>query len=194
MYGDDGVLFDSSRTKMNRGGHSYTVGSNEQLKEGIPRPKGWDVALMQMKMGECALLTLQPEYAFGRLGVRNPPRPGYTVPPNVVVMYNIEIVEIGTAKENMTKNEKMNKGQEFATKGNDHFRGKEYEKAIAQYELALDILQTYPDVRHDLVKNPSMEIGVVQARREIVRYIYIFFFYFFFWIINDEPNLQSLHI
>ena len=111
MYGDDGVLFDSSRTKMNHGGHSYTVGSNEQLKEGIPRPKGWDIALMQMKMGECALLTLQPEYAFGRLGVRNPPRPGYTVPPNVIVTYNIEIVEIGTSKENMTKIEKMKKGQ-----------------------------------------------------------------------------------
>ena len=97
MYGDDGVLFDSSRKLMNSGGFSFKLGSSEPMKEGMLRPKGLDLAITQMHVGECALLTLQPEYAFGKLGVRQPPRPGHTVPPNTFVVYNVDVLECGKA-------------------------------------------------------------------------------------------------
>ena len=97
MYGDDGVLFDSSRKLMNSGGFSFKLGSTEPMKEGMLRPKGLDLAITQMHVGECALLTLQPEYAFGKLGVRQPPRPGHTVPPNTFVVYNVDVLECGKA-------------------------------------------------------------------------------------------------
>ena len=169
MHGDDGVLFDSSRKLMNSGGFSFKLGSSEPMKEGMLRPKGMDIALTNMKVGECALLTLQPEYAFGKLGVRQPPRPGHTVPPNTFVVYNIDLIECGKATENMTPMEKMNKSEEYVGKGTTHFKAKEYLKAIAQYELALGVLQSYPNVRHDVGGAVNMEPKVVRARREIVR-------------------------
>lgn len=149
-HGKDGVLFDSSRKLMNSGGYSFKLGSSAALKEGMLRPKGWDIALTTMQVGECALIDLTSEYAFGKLGVRQPPRPGYTVPPNVSVMYNLELVECGKSNENMTKEEKMECGNHHITNGNDMFAQKEYKKAIGQYELALQVLQTYPNVRHDV--------------------------------------------
>ena len=41
MQGSDGVLFDSSRKQMHAGGYSYTIGSRNSIKPGMPRPRGW---------------------------------------------------------------------------------------------------------------------------------------------------------
>ena len=150
MQGADGVLFDSSRKQMHAGGYAYTVGSTDSIKPGMPRPRGWDIAMMSMDVGECALITLAPEYAYGKAGIRQPPRPGYTVPPHVSVTYNIELVDVGTAKENMTPREKLDKGITLCGKGNVFFQDKAFAKARAQYELALEVLQTFPGVRHDM--------------------------------------------
>lgn len=150
MQGADGVLFDSSRKQMHAGGYAYTVGSTDSIKPGMPRPRGWDIAIMSMDVGECALITLAPEYAYGKAGIRQPPRPGYTVPPHVSVTYNIELVDVGTAKENMTPREKLDKGIALCGKGNGFFQDKAFAKARAQYELALEVLQTFPGVRHDM--------------------------------------------
>jgi FKBP-type peptidyl-prolyl cis-trans isomerase len=167
MYGKDGVLFDSSRKLVNSGGYSFKVGDSKPMKDGMIRPKGLDIAVKQMYVGECALVTIQSKYAFGQLGVRVPPRPSYTVPPNTYVVYNIDIIECGKAIENMTSDEKMKKAAEYTHQGTKHFKDKEYNKAIAIYELALNVLQEYPNIRHD--NNNNNTVDVINARREIVR-------------------------
>ena len=172
MHGKDGVLFDSSRKQMNAGGYSYTLGSTESIKDGMPRPRGWDIAMMSMNVGECSLITLSPDYAYGKHGVRQPPRPGFTVPPHVTVTYNIELVDYGKAKENMTPREKLDQGLMFCDKGNSFFASKEFAKSKAQYELALEVLQTFPGVRHDMPSpgdGDADETTNVEESREDIR-------------------------
>lgn len=50
---------------------------------------GLDRAVMTMKKGEVALLTIAPEYAFGSTGSTQDIA---AVPPNAVVTYEIELV------------------------------------------------------------------------------------------------------
>lgn len=48
--------------------------------------KGWDLAVATMKKGEEAVLTIQPEYGYGKSGA------GEKIPPNSVLEFTVKLV------------------------------------------------------------------------------------------------------
>ena len=74
----DGTVFDTSYDKDAR---RVVVGTGQTIK-------GFDIALMSMKLGERAEFTIAPEYAYGNCG--SPPG----IPNGSTVTFDIELLEI----------------------------------------------------------------------------------------------------
>ncbi|KAI8013268.1 Peptidyl-prolyl cis-trans isomerase FKBP62 [Camellia lanceoleosa] len=83
----------------------------EQVVEGL------DIAVMTMKKGEIALLTVAPEYAFGSSESHQELA---VVPPNSYVFYEVELVSFDKKKE----------------EGNTLFKAGKYARALKRYEKA----------------------------------------------------------
>ncbi|KAJ2060166.1 FK506-binding protein 2B [Coemansia sp. S146] len=80
---EDGTLFDTNITTKGRKPSSplvFKVGTDTVIR-------GWDEALMTMKKGEVASLTIQPEWAYGQRG--KPDR----IPPNATLKFEITLVQ-----------------------------------------------------------------------------------------------------
>lgn len=73
----DGTEFDSSRL---RGKFDFTLGTGSVIK-------AWDIGIRTMKKGEVAILTCQPEYAYGKQG--SPPK----IPGNATLIFEVELLE-----------------------------------------------------------------------------------------------------
>eukprot|EP00808_Paulinella_micropora_P008566 g62092.t1 len=73
----DGTKFDSSRDRD--GTFKFTIGKGEVIK-------GWDKGVATMKKGEKAMLTCQPEYAYGATG--SPP----SIPANATLQFEVELL------------------------------------------------------------------------------------------------------
>ena len=74
----DGTVFDSS-VKRGRP-FEFTVGVGNVIK-------GWDEGVSQMKIGQKAILTCPPEYAYGPKGI-----PG-AIPPNSTLIFEVELLD-----------------------------------------------------------------------------------------------------
>ena len=74
----NGNEFDSSHSRKRP--ISFVLGSGQVIK-------GWDMAISKMKVGEKAVLTIPPEYAYGDRGV-----PG-VIPPNQTLTFEVEIID-----------------------------------------------------------------------------------------------------
>ena len=75
----DGTRFDSSRDKDRP--FMFRLGAGDAMK-------GWDEGLIGMKVGGKRKLTIPPELGFGKQGV------GSVVPPNAVLFYEFELLEV----------------------------------------------------------------------------------------------------
>ncbi|XP_077558971.1 FK506-binding protein 59kD [Haemaphysalis longicornis] len=73
----DGTEFDSSRL---RGKFEFTLGTGHVIK-------AWDIGIRTMKAGEVAILTCQPEYAYGKQG--SPPK----IPADATLIFEVELLE-----------------------------------------------------------------------------------------------------
>lgn len=102
--------------------------------------EGLDMAVLDMKKGEKALVTIAPKYAFGDAGTEAFKVP---VPGGETVTYEISLIDIVKAKEvwDLSENEKMALAQEIKDKANAAFKAGKYERAIKLWRRAKQTVQ-----------------------------------------------------
>lgn len=81
---EDGTKFDSSRDRDEP--FVFELGLGRVIK-------GWDQGVATMKKGEVALLTCQPDYAYGASG--SPPK----IPPNATLNFEVELLSWQSVKD-----------------------------------------------------------------------------------------------
>ncbi|CAH9093931.1 unnamed protein product [Cuscuta europaea] len=96
---------------------------------------GLDKAVMTMKKGEVASLTIAPEYAFGSSETKQDLA---VVPPNSTVFYEVELVSFVKEKESwdMKNDEKIEAAIRKKEEGNALFKAGKYARASKRYEKA----------------------------------------------------------
>ncbi|KAL8106571.1 peptidyl-prolyl cis-trans isomerase FKBP62-like [Apium graveolens] len=101
---------------------------------------GLDKAVMAMKKGEVALLTIPPECAFGSSGSQQELA---LVPPNSTLYYEIELVSFVKDKESwdMNTEEKIEAAGKKKEEGNACFKAGKYAKASKRYEKAAKYIE-----------------------------------------------------
>jgi len=107
---------------------------DEQVIDGVDR------AVMTMKKGEVALLTIAPEYAFGSSESQQELA---VVPPNSTVSYEAELVSFDKEKESwdMNTQEKIEAAGKKKEEGNVLFKAGKYERASKRYEKAVKYIE-----------------------------------------------------
>ncbi|XP_040992667.1 peptidyl-prolyl cis-trans isomerase FKBP62 isoform X2 [Juglans microcarpa x Juglans regia] len=107
---------------------------DEQVIEGLDR------AVMTMKKGEIALLTVAPEYAFGSSQSQQELA---VVPPNSIVYYEVELVSFVKEKESwdMNTQEKIEAAGKKKEEGNLLFKAGKFAKASKRYEKAVKYIE-----------------------------------------------------
>ncbi|GER31411.1 peptidyl-prolyl cis-trans isomerase FKBP62 [Striga asiatica] len=106
----------------------------EQVIEGLDR------AVITMKKGEVALLTVAPEYAFGSSESKQELA---TVPANSTLYYEVELVSFVKEKESwdMNTEEKIEAAGKKKEEGNALFKAGKYVKASKRYEKAAKYIE-----------------------------------------------------
>ncbi|KHG01160.1 Peptidyl-prolyl cis-trans isomerase FKBP65 -like protein [Gossypium arboreum] len=101
---------------------------------------GLDQAVKTMKKGELALITIQPEYAFGSSESQQELA---VVPANSTVYYELEMVSFVKEKESwdMNAQEKIEAAGKKKEEGNALFKAGKYERASKRYEKAFRFIE-----------------------------------------------------
>ncbi|XP_030532634.2 peptidyl-prolyl cis-trans isomerase FKBP62-like [Rhodamnia argentea] len=101
---------------------------------------GLDRAVMNMKKGEVALLTVAPEYAFGSFESKQDLA---VIPPNSTVYYEVELVSFVKDKESwdMNTEEKIEAAGKKKEEGNVLFKAGKYARASKRYEKAVKYIE-----------------------------------------------------
>ncbi|KAK9288931.1 hypothetical protein L1049_017402 [Liquidambar formosana] len=106
----------------------------EQVIEGLDR------AVKTMKKGEVALVTIEPEYAFG---ASDSPQDLAIVPAYSTVYYEVEMFSFVKEKESweMNTQEKIEASGKKKEEGNALFKSGKYERASRRYEKAVKFIE-----------------------------------------------------
>jgi len=117
-------------------------------------PAGLDQAVTNMKKGEKALVTVKPEYAFGKEG-----RKDVQIPPNEIVQYEVELLEFDKEKGSweMNAQEKFEVAQKKKEEGNQLFSKNKYRRAIKKYEKATQLFE-YEEGLKDTEKETAKKL------------------------------------
>ncbi|KAL6900905.1 hypothetical protein ACP4OV_005581 [Aristida adscensionis] len=101
---------------------------------------GLDRAVLNMKKGEVALVTIPPEYAFGSAESKQDLA---VVPPNSTVIYEVELVSFVKDKESWDLNneEKIEAAGKKKEEGNALFKLGKYARASKRYEKAAKYIE-----------------------------------------------------
>ncbi|KAL7081773.1 hypothetical protein ACP275_14G059200 [Erythranthe tilingii] len=102
--------------------------------------EGLDKAVATMKKGEVAVLTIDPQYAFGSSESQQDLA---IVPPNSTVYYDVELVSFVKEKESwdMNTEEKIEAAGKKKEEGNSLFKAGKYAKASKRYEKAAKYIE-----------------------------------------------------
>ncbi|XP_028759704.1 70 kDa peptidyl-prolyl isomerase isoform X2 [Neltuma alba] len=133
----------------------------EQVIEGL------DQAVKNMKKGEIAWVTIQPEYAFGASGS---PQELAAVPPNSTVYYEVELISFEKEKESWELNttEKIDAAGRKKEEGNVYFKAGKYDRASKRYKKAMSAacmlkLKDYKEAVKLCTKVLELDSGNVKA-------------------------------
>ncbi|XP_024024201.1 peptidyl-prolyl cis-trans isomerase FKBP62 isoform X2 [Morus notabilis] len=109
---------------------------------------GLDTAVLTMKKGEVALLTIAPEYAFGSSESQQELA---VVPPNSTVYYEIELESFVKEKESwdMVAEEKVEAAGKKKEEGNALFKAGKYLRASKRYEKAVKYIEYDTNFREE---------------------------------------------
>ncbi|XP_066350948.1 70 kDa peptidyl-prolyl isomerase [Miscanthus floridulus] len=101
---------------------------------------GLDRAVLNMKKGEVALVTIPPEYAFGSTESKQDLA---VVPPNSTVVYEVELISFVKDKESWDLNneEKIEAAGKKKEEGNALFKLGKYARASKRYEKAAKYIE-----------------------------------------------------
>ncbi|KAH0471151.1 hypothetical protein IEQ34_000874 [Dendrobium chrysotoxum] len=102
--------------------------------------EGLDRAVLTMKNGEFALVTIPPEHAFGSTESKQDLA---VVPPNSTVVYEVELVSFVKDKESWDMNnaEKIEAAAKKKEEGNALFKVGKYAKASKRYEKGAKLIE-----------------------------------------------------
>jgi FK506-binding protein 4/5 len=95
---------------------------------------------MKMKKGEVALVTIDPEYAFGS---NESQQELAVVPPNSTVTYEVDLLTFDKERESwdMNTEEKIEAASKKKEEGNSKFKGGKYSLASKRYEKAVKFIE-----------------------------------------------------
>lgn len=121
--------------------------------------KGLDKAVMTMKKGEVARLTIGPKYAFG-----SQPKSAL-VPPNSTVLYEVELVSFAKGKKisDMNNKEKIEAALKKKEKGESLRLRREFARASKRFEKALKFMEndiSFSDEEKRYVKDLKVYIDL----------------------------------
>ena len=125
----DGSKFDSSRDRKKE--FEFTVGTGQVIK-------AWDLGFASMKIGEHAILTCRSDYAYGDRG--SPPK----IPGGATLLFDVELLGFEEKQKElweMNGDEKILEAEKHKQYGTEHFKAKQFEAAVKQYEDALGYLE-----------------------------------------------------
>lgn len=131
----------------------------EQVIEGL------DKAVMNMKKGEVALLSVAPEYAFG---LTESKQDLAVVPPNSTLQYEVELVSFEKEKESWDLNtqEKIEAAGKKKEEGNTLFKAGKYLRASKRYEKAAKYIEfdsSFNDEEKQLCKSLKVSCNLNNA-------------------------------
>ncbi|CAM8985168.1 unnamed protein product [Rhodiola kirilowii] len=127
-------------TIFTKKGHDEAEGLFEFKTDDEQVIDGLDKAVMKMKKGEVALVTVAPEYAFGSVESQQDLA---VVPPNSTVFYEVELVSFDKEKESwdMNTEEKIQAAGQKKEEGNVLFKAGKYARASKRYEKAAKYIE-----------------------------------------------------
>ncbi|CAN4090099.1 unnamed protein product [Withania somnifera] len=113
---DTGEVFDTTREDNTV--FSFEIGTGSVIK-------AWDVALRTMKVGEVAVITCKPEYAYGSAGF--PP----DIPPEATLVFKVELVACRPRKGSSVSSLKKQREMAAAAKEEEKKKREEAKAAAA---------------------------------------------------------------
>ena len=120
----DGTKFDSS---VDRGQPlKFALGQGDVIK-------GWDEGFASMKVGEQALLEIQPSYGYGESGA--PPK----IPGNATLQFEVELLGFEEKMKElweMSDQERVELAEKVKAEGTELFKNHSFKDAAAKYEKA----------------------------------------------------------
>jgi peptidylprolyl isomerase len=150
----DGTKFDSSRDKQRP--FAFTIG-----KDVI---EGWNLAVVTMRQGEKAKVTIAPEYAYGAKG--SPP----SIPAHATLIFEMELVEIVLPDE-----EAVAKAEALCAEAANAFKADDFKTANNLYRRALNYVDEKYTAPAELMKirlhrNISITYGKLGKWQQSVTY------------------------
>ena len=121
-------IYDESLTSPYR----FTTGKNEVIK-------GLEIAVLSMKVGEKSSFIINPKYAYEEIQISN------NVPKDATINLEIELIQVLEAQRelsDMDYPEKVARGKQLKTKGDEKFKQKDFLYAKYFYLKAIKFLET----------------------------------------------------
>lgn len=137
-----GEIFDSSRSRDSP--FEFDLGQGRVIK-------GWDQGVASMRVGERAVLTCQPDFAYGSSGQGK-------IPANAVLNFEVEVLDFKENIESLSSASKVEKATQLKEKAGEAFRNSDFLNALKLYEDALDFVRDFWDADSTLSdKGTSLE-------------------------------------